>query len=61
MNRLLGAAKKEEAPPPPPPKKEEPQPIELPKKVVVPLSEQQAKVNPPSFSFKTKYDNFQRL
>jgi hypothetical protein len=61
MNRLFGAAKKEETPPPPPPKKEEPAPPTLPVKVVVPLSEQQAKVNPHSFSSKTKYGSFPKL
>lgn len=55
MNRLFGASKKEEeAPPPPPPKKEEEKPT-VPKPTPVPLTEQQARVEMPLFSWKTKF------
>lgn len=58
MNRLFGATKKEE---PAPPKKEEPKAPEAPpKKVTVPLSEQQAKVLQFAYSSKTKFANYLR-
>lgn len=59
MNRLFGASKPEE---PQPTKKEETVvPEEPPKKTVIPLSDQQAKVSFFSFSWKTKLDNYLKL
>lgn len=59
MNRLFGASKKEEQAPPPPKKEEEVVPT-LPKPTPVPLSEQQARVEMPWFSWRTRWGSCQK-